>query len=83
MLTTYQYRTEKLLFHFIKFYPLPTDTKAKAKIWEKLQKEVDHIQGNIYERPLLKVFDFGAWIESKLTGRPLKDIIKKMFDVNV
>ena len=73
----YQFNTEKLLFRFIKYYPLPSDIKNKLKIWEKLQKEVCIINENIYERPLLKIFDFVAWIESKLTGISLKEVISK------
>ncbi len=72
----YQFKTEKLLFRFTKYFPLPSDQKVKRKIWEKLHKEIDIIRDNHYERPLLKTFDFTAWIESKLTERPFIETIK-------
>lgn len=71
----YQYRTEKLLFKFIKFLPLSKDTGVNMNIWSTFQKDIEIINQNIYERPLLKTFDFVTWIESKLTGRSFMTIV--------
>jgi hypothetical protein len=62
-----QYRTEKLLFRFLKYCPLPSDPQSRAKIWQRLHGEVLAIRGDKYEWPLLKIFDFTVWIEHKLT----------------
>lgn len=72
----YQYRTEKLLFKFIKLLPLSQDINENRNIWNTFQKDIEIINQNKYERPLLKTFDFIAWIESKLTGQPFMTIIK-------
>ena len=38
---------------------------------------VSTIEEDKYERPLLKTFDFCAWIKSKLTDNPFDIIIKE------
>lgn len=73
----YQYRTEKLLFKFIKLNPLSKDVNENLEIWNRFQKDIEIINQNKYERPLLKMFDFIAWIESKLTGQPFIEIVGK------
>lgn len=72
----YQYTTEKLLFRFVQTYPQLTDKKRKDRIWKQYQKEILGIRQNKYERPILKIFDFLAWIESKLTDRSFSDVLK-------
>lgn len=72
----YQYRTEKLLFKFIKRLPLSKDTNVNIATWNSFQKDIEIINMNKYERPLLKTFDFVAWIESKLTSQPFMTIIR-------
>lgn len=72
-----QYATEKLLFKFVQSYPLPKNKLQKNKIWSQYQPCIQHIKENKYERPLLKTFDFCAWIKSKLTDCPFATIIKE------
>lgn len=73
----YQYRTEKLLFKFVKLLPLSKDASVNMDIWNTFQKDIEIINQNKYERPLLKTFNFVAWVESKLTGRPFMAVIAK------
>lgn len=72
-----QYATEKLLFKFVQSYPLPKNKLQKNKIWSQYQPCIQYIKENKYERPLLKIFDFCAWIKSKLTDCPFATIIKE------
>lgn len=72
-----QYITEKLLFKFIQLYPLPKSKLQKSKIWSQYQQSVLNIEEDKYERPLLKVFNFCAWIKCKLADRPFAIIIKE------
>lgn len=71
------YMTEKLIFKFILQCPIPKYEKLRVKIWEKLEKEILQIHRNKYERQILKIFDFPAWIESKLTLRPFREVLQK------
>ncbi|MCD8165971.1 MAG: hypothetical protein LUE93_07485 [Bacteroides sp.] len=73
----YQYRTEKLLFKFIRLLPLSKDRKENMDIWNTFRKDIEIINQHKYERPLLKTFDFIVWIESRLTGESFMDIIRK------
>lgn len=69
------YRTEKLLFRFLMAYPLPVYKKDREKLWQQYRKEITLIRQDKYEKQLLKTFDFTAWIESRLTGTPLREIL--------
>lgn len=71
------YITEKLLFKFVLDYPLPSYEKSRNKLWQKYQKYIQKIEQDKYERHLLKTFDVLAWIEHKLTRRPLADILEE------
>ena len=73
---TKQYITEKLLFKFIQSYPLPKSKQYRNKLWSYYQQNIQKIEEDKYERPLLKTFDFCAWIKSKLTDNPFDIIIK-------
>lgn len=68
--------TEKLLFRFVMAYPLPSFEKARTKLWIPYQKEIRKIREDKYEKQLLSTFDMLAWIESKLTGNALEDVIR-------
>lgn len=69
--------TEKLLFKFIQSYPLPKSKQYRNKLWSYYQQNIQKIEEDKYERPLLKTFDFCAWIKSKLTDNPFDIIIKE------
>lgn len=69
------YITEKLLFRFLSAHPLPIYKRDREKLWIQYQKEVIRIREDKYEKRLLKIFDFTAWIESKLTNTPFRDIL--------
>ncbi|MDR1172481.1 MAG: hypothetical protein LBL24_08520 [Bacteroidales bacterium] len=63
------YRTEHLMLRFV---GKPLQPGQKAKMWEKLSPELDGIRNDIFETHILKIFDFTAWIESKLRRSALK-----------
>ena len=69
------YITEKLLFRFLMAHPLPIYRKDREKLWPQYQKDITRIRQDKYEKQLLKTFDFTAWIESKLTNIPFREIL--------
>ena len=71
------YITEKLLFRFLMAHPLPIYKKDQEKLWSQYQKDIMRIRQDKYEKRLLKTFDFTAWIESKLTNIPLREILSR------
>jgi hypothetical protein len=56
-------------------HPLPVYKKDREKLWQQYRKEITLIRQDKYEKQLLKTFDFTAWIESRLTGTPLREIL--------
>jgi hypothetical protein len=69
------YATEKLIFRFVRNYPLPVYEKNRLKLWESYRKDIRRIEKSKYERQLQKTFNFAAWIESKLTRRAFGEIL--------
>jgi hypothetical protein len=51
--------------------------KDQEKLWSQYQKDIMRIRQDKYEKQLLKTFDFTAWIESKLTNIPLREILSR------
>ena len=70
-----QYAMEKLLFRFVQAYPLPFDRAACVRLWNRFEPMAWTIREDRYERSLLVVCDFPAWMQSRLTGIPLADIL--------
>lgn len=66
---------EKLVFRFVRLYPLPESRRERNRLWERMCDAVRSVAADKYERPLLKYFDFTAWIETRLTGADLSDIL--------
>lgn len=67
--------TEKLLFKFVGNYPLPSFEKSRVRLWKQFQTNISSIEKDKYELRLLRNFDFLAWIEHRLTRKPLADIL--------
>lgn len=74
----YRYRKQlgrKLVFRFVRLFPLPGSRRERGRLWERLYGTVQAVAADKYERPLLKYFDFTAWIEACLTGAALSDVL--------
>jgi len=70
-------KTEKIVFKFVQSYPLPQYQKSKEKLWNYYAKKIKSIRGEKYERRFSKHFNFLAFIESRLTNIPLKEVLNK------
>lgn len=74
------YKTESLVIKYIqrpKLY-FSLDEKNLTK-WKE---QIYQIRQDVYERQLLKIFDFTKWIEAKLTKTPLSDVLKEGIEVD-
>lgn len=67
--------SEKLIFRFVRAYPLSRE--RRTRMWQRLRPEIEAVDNDPYERPLLKYFDFMAWIEHRLTDASLADILAR------
>ena len=70
-----QYAMEKLLFRFVQAYPLPFDRAACVRLWNRFEPTARQIREDRYERSLLVVCDFPAWMQSRLTAGSLSAIL--------
>jgi hypothetical protein len=44
-------------------------------LWEKVSGELELLGQNIFEQQVLRIFDFTAWIESRIRRIPLSDVL--------
>lgn len=70
-------KTESLILNFIKDYPFSTYKTNKNKIWNSYNSKINLIKSDKLERRILKYFDFLSYIESKITGQKLQEILKR------
>ena len=69
------YRLEHIMLRF--FNKGRDMMRNKDKEWKKLEPILKEISNDVYEKQILRLFDFTAWIESKMTNTGLKEVIKK------
>lgn len=71
------YRTEKLMLYILNKRKSDLFFGQRIKIWNKMESEIEQIREDVFEKQLLMLFDFTAWIESKLTQVSLSEILQK------
>jgi len=76
METAKDYKIEKYLFRFLS-KPLPTLALKRQELLGKTLKEFDEIQQDVFEKQILRIFDFTAWVESVLRKVPLSEVLQK------
>ena len=52
-------------------------SKDREAFWEKLYPEIRELYNDKYENQLLRIFDFTAWIESKIRKENLSEVLKQ------
>lgn len=70
------YKTEKFVLWFINSARIPPLSADRITMLEKLSPRIDEIINDKYERQLLNIFDFIAWIRSKILKIKLSDAIR-------
>ncbi len=71
------YLLEKIVFRFVTQASKAIETQSKHKLWARIKKDIEAIQHNKYEVQILKIFDFGAWIETKLCKKSFDEILNE------
>ena len=73
-------RIYQIELFILKFISKPIDgvsKKERLNLWDKTNLELMNFRNNKYELQLLQIFDFTAWIESKVRNIPLNLILKE------
>lgn len=72
------YRVEMMILDLIGKGTLRMISREKReKLWLEMGPQLEEIRNDVFERQLLKSFDFTAWIESKVRRIPLSEALRK------
>lgn len=55
--------------------------KERTNLWTKIEPELLELHNNKFELQLLRVFNFTAWIESKIKNIPLSEALKDKIQI--
>lgn len=75
----HSFKTEHLILRFLNKRDLPILRKDREALWEKLSPEIEELYHDKYENQLLRLFDFTAWIESKIRKEKLSAVLARRF----
>jgi len=76
------YRIEKTMLFFLNKQNLPVTAKKREELWNKVAPELEIIRQDIFEQQVLRIFDFTAWIESRIRRIPLNEIMQAANEQN-
>lgn len=68
-------KTERLVLKFVQDYPLPCYQKMRNRMWNAYKPKIASIRQDKQECKVLKYFDFLSFMESRITGLPLQDVL--------
>lgn len=71
------FKTERIILSFLNKRDLPILRKDREAFWEKISPEIHELYNNKYESQLLRLFDFTAWMESKILKENLSDVLRQ------
>jgi hypothetical protein len=69
------YQIEKVMLSFLNKQNLPIKNMDRNTLWEKVSGELELLGQNIFEQQVLRIFDFTAWIESRIRRIPLSEVL--------
>ena len=72
-------KIERFLFRFLS-KQIPVVVKKRELLLEKTLKEFGEINQDVFEKQILRIFDFTAWVESLLRKIPLSEILQNRMD---
>ncbi len=73
------FQTEHTLLWFLNKENLPVLRKDKEELWKKISFKIEKWYNDKFERQILHLFDFVAWIEAKIFKKPLSGVMENYF----
>ena len=70
-----EYKIERRILSFVNKPNLPVSAVKRKLMWEKIQKDLELLHHDVYEQQTLRLFDFSAWIESKIRKVYLSEVL--------
>lgn len=77
------FQIEQRMLWLLNQNPLPILQRTRNDLWSKIKPNIEALHDDKYESQVLLLFDFTAWMESKILKKNLSDILQKKFDVTV
>lgn len=71
------YKIEKIVFRFLQMRLLPVSIKSRELAWKKFEAAFDRCEKDAYESQLLKIFDFYAWVKSKIMRQRFATVLRE------
>ena len=66
---------EKIFLSFMKKIPPKNNSESLTHAFTELKKQLHPLMNVPEEKPFFETIDYMAWIESKLTGKPMSEVI--------
>jgi hypothetical protein len=74
------YKIERFLFRFLS-KQLPATTQKREQLFTRSLKEFNEINQDVFEKQILRIFDFTAWVESLLRKVSLSEVLQARLNV--
>ena len=71
------FKTEHFILSFLNKRELPILRRDREEYWNKISPKIQELYQDKYESQLLRLFDFTAWIESKVRKEKLSEVLKQ------
>jgi len=75
------YKIERFLLGFLQ-KEIPAMPGKRNLLWAKHHDELTEIQNDVFEQPVLRIFDFTVWIESVLKQKSLSKLLRDKIDLH-
>ncbi len=73
------FQIEHRMLWLLNHNSLPTLQRTRNELWSKIEPSIKALRHDKYESQVLRLFDFTAWMESKILKKDLSDILDRKF----
>jgi hypothetical protein len=70
-----EYKIERNVLSFVNKQNLPASGMKRKLLWEKISVDFEKIRHDVFEQQILRLFDFSAWVESKIKRVSLSETL--------
>lgn len=70
------FKIEKIIFRFFQKRHLPVSYKARELEWKGFEKAFKKCETDVYEMHLMRIFDFGSWVQARIMRMSFSEVLK-------
>jgi tetratricopeptide (TPR) repeat protein len=70
-----EFKIERSILSFVNKQNLPLSGIKRKAIWENIRQDFEQMHHDVFEQQIIRLFDFSAWIESKIRKVPLAEVM--------